>query len=119
VYGDPLEHPQRESYWGTSDCIVADAAAGNVNCYGPRSCYDEGKRAGEALCFEWLRKGVDTRFDVLPWLTLLSSRWLVSVELPRMIDFDSLHDMFLIKYLLTQVLVLPPSAPPSHVKMFH
>lgn len=37
VYGDPLEHPQRESYWG------------NVNPIGARSCYDEGKRFGEAL----------------------------------------------------------------------
>lgn len=37
VYGDPKEHPQRESYWG------------NVNPIGPRSCYDEGKRFGEAL----------------------------------------------------------------------
>lgn len=37
VYGDPLEHPQRESYWG------------NVNCLGPRSCYDEGKRFAESL----------------------------------------------------------------------
>ncbi|MEW2353856.1 NAD-dependent epimerase/dehydratase family protein [Spirillospora sp. NPDC029432] len=37
VYGDPLEHPQRESYWG------------NVNPVGPRSVYDEAKRFGEAL----------------------------------------------------------------------
>jgi dTDP-glucose 4,6-dehydratase len=37
VYGDPLEHPQRESYWG------------NVNPVGPRSCYDESKRYAEAL----------------------------------------------------------------------
>ncbi len=37
VYGDPKEHPQRESYWG------------NVNPIGPRSCYDEGKRFAEAL----------------------------------------------------------------------
>jgi UDP-glucuronate decarboxylase len=43
VYGDPLEHPQRETYWG------------NVNPTGPRACYDEGKRAGEALCFDYLR----------------------------------------------------------------
>lgn len=38
VYGDPREHPQKESYWG------------NVNPVGPRSCYDEGKRYAEALC---------------------------------------------------------------------
>ncbi len=37
VYGDPKEHPQREAYWG------------HVNPIGPRSCYDEGKRFGEAL----------------------------------------------------------------------
>ncbi len=37
VYGDPQEHPQRESYWG------------NVDPVGPRSCYDEGKRCAEAL----------------------------------------------------------------------
>ena len=41
VYGDPLEHPQTESYWG------------NVNCYGPRACYDEGKRAAETLCHDY------------------------------------------------------------------
>lgn len=37
IYGDPLEHPQRETYWG------------NVNTIGTRSCYDEGKRAAETL----------------------------------------------------------------------
>lgn len=37
VYGDPLQHPQREDYWG------------NVNMIGPRSCYDEGKRIAETL----------------------------------------------------------------------
>jgi UDP-glucuronate decarboxylase len=50
VYGDPEEHPQREDYWG------------HVNCTGPRACYDEGKRAAEALCFDSLRTGqVDAR----------------------------------------------------------
>jgi UDP-glucuronate decarboxylase len=50
VYGDPEEHPQREDYWG------------HVNCTGPRACYDEGKRAAEALCFDMLRSGdVDAR----------------------------------------------------------
>ena len=44
MYGDPLEHPQRESYWG------------NVNPIGPRSCYVEGKRFGETLTFEYRRK---------------------------------------------------------------
>ncbi len=50
VYGDPREHPQRESYWG------------NVNPCGPRACYDEGKRAAEALCFDFVRtRGADVR----------------------------------------------------------
>jgi UDP-glucuronate decarboxylase len=50
VYGDPKEHPQRESYLG------------NVNPCGPRACYDEGKRAAEALCFDYRRtKGADIR----------------------------------------------------------
>ncbi|MBI5284583.1 MAG: SDR family oxidoreductase [Chloroflexi bacterium] len=44
VYGDPLEHPQRETYWG------------NVNPTGPRACYDESKRFGEALTTEYRRK---------------------------------------------------------------
>lgn len=50
VYGDPLQHPQRESYWG------------NVNPIGPRSCYDEGKRVAETLTINYLEQGhVDTR----------------------------------------------------------
>ncbi|NNG73960.1 SDR family oxidoreductase [Rhizobium laguerreae] len=50
VYGDPVEHPQTEDY------------RGNVSCIGPRACYDEGKRAAEALCFDTLRAGkVDAR----------------------------------------------------------
>ena len=49
-YGDPLEHPQRETYWG------------NVNPVGPRSCYDESKRFGEALVMAYLRiSAVDAR----------------------------------------------------------
>ncbi|MGA2545591.1 MAG: UDP-glucuronic acid decarboxylase family protein [Rectinemataceae bacterium] len=44
VYGDPAVHPQREDYWG------------NVNCFGPRSCYDEGKRIAETLMLEYARK---------------------------------------------------------------
>jgi UDP-glucuronate decarboxylase len=43
VYGDPDAHPQKESYWG------------NVNPTGPRSCYDEGKRCAETLCFDYHR----------------------------------------------------------------
>ena len=45
VYGDPDFHPQPETY------------RGNVNCTGPRACYDEGKRAAEALCFDYDRLG--------------------------------------------------------------
>jgi len=45
VYGDPESHPQSEAYWG------------NVNCTGPRACYDEGKRAAEALAFDFARAG--------------------------------------------------------------
>ncbi len=41
VYGDPIVHPQTESYWG------------NVNPIGPRSCYDEGKRCAETLFFDY------------------------------------------------------------------
>jgi len=48
-YGDPLEHPQRESYWG------------NVNPVGPRSVYDEAKRFAEALVMAYNRsRGVNT-----------------------------------------------------------
>lgn len=50
VYGDPLVHPQPETYWG------------NVNPVGPRACYDEGKRFGEALTVEYVRQfAVDAR----------------------------------------------------------
>lgn len=45
VYGDPEQHPQTEEY------------RGNVNCTGPRACYDEGKRAAETLSFDMLRHG--------------------------------------------------------------
>jgi len=44
IYGDPLEHPQLETYWG------------NVNPIGVRSCYDEGKRCAETLCFDYKRQ---------------------------------------------------------------
>jgi UDP-glucuronate decarboxylase len=44
VYGDPKEHPQKESYWGY------------VNPIGVRSCYDESKRFGEALCMAYQRQ---------------------------------------------------------------
>lgn len=44
VYGDPEIHPQKESYWG------------HVNSYGPRACYDEGKRYAEALIYVYRQK---------------------------------------------------------------
>lgn len=50
IYGDPLEHPQKETY------------RGNVNTLGPRACYDEGKRAAETLFSDYKRKfGLETR----------------------------------------------------------
>ncbi|QQG41933.1 MAG: SDR family oxidoreductase [Candidatus Woesebacteria bacterium] len=44
VYGDPLEHPQKETYWG------------NSNSFGPRSCYDESKRFAESATYVYLQK---------------------------------------------------------------
>lgn len=44
VYGDPLTSPQSENYWG------------NVNPFGERSCYDEGKRCAEALCYSYMKQ---------------------------------------------------------------
>lgn len=41
IYGNPLEHPQKETYFG------------NVNCFGERSCYDEGKRVAESLMYAY------------------------------------------------------------------
>ncbi|KAG4082296.1 NAD-dependent epimerase/dehydratase [Neocallimastix lanati (nom. inval.)] len=50
VYGDPLEHPQKETY------------RGHVNCFGIRSCYDEGKRSAETLCFNYINQfGVNVK----------------------------------------------------------
>jgi dTDP-glucose 4,6-dehydratase len=52
IYGDPLEHPQSETYWG------------NVDPIGPRSCYDESKRFGEALVFA-MRRATEVRANVV------------------------------------------------------
>ncbi|OOF93144.1 hypothetical protein ASPCADRAFT_517321 [Aspergillus carbonarius ITEM 5010] len=50
IYGEPQVHPQPETYWG------------NVNSFGPRSCYDEGKRAAEALAYSYIQEyGTDVR----------------------------------------------------------
>uniref|UniRef100_A0ACD5WZG6 Uncharacterized protein n=1 Tax=Avena sativa TaxID=4498 RepID=A0ACD5WZG6_AVESA len=54
VYGDPLEHPQKESYWG------------HVNPIGVRSCYDEGKRTAETLTMDYHRgAGVEVKLLLL------------------------------------------------------
>ena len=52
VYGDPIIHPQPESYWG------------NVNPIGPRSCYDEGKRCAETLFMDYYRQN-QTRIKII------------------------------------------------------
>lgn len=44
VYGDPVEHPQKETYWG------------HVNPVGPRACYDEGKRVAESMCMAYAKQ---------------------------------------------------------------
>jgi UDP-glucuronate decarboxylase len=50
IYGDPKEHPQKETYWG------------NVNPLSIRACYDEGKRCAETLCMDYHRQyGVDVK----------------------------------------------------------
>ncbi|WP_062013456.1 UDP-glucuronic acid decarboxylase family protein [Aureimonas sp. AU4] len=50
IYGDPAVHPQTEAYWG------------HANSWGPRACYDEGKRCAETLFYEHIRQnGVDAR----------------------------------------------------------
>lgn len=50
IYGDPEVHPQHEDYWG------------HVNVMGPRSCYDEGKRVAETMCYSYAKEAnVDVR----------------------------------------------------------
>lgn len=73
VYGDPLVHPQPETYWG------------NVNPNGPRSCYDEGKRAMEALAFAYYRLG-GTKIKVIrifntygPYMRLDDGRFTINL----------------------------------------
>lgn len=57
VYGDPLQHPQVETYWG------------NVNPIGVRSCYDEGKRTAETLSMDYHRGlGIEVIYLFLPLL---------------------------------------------------
>ena len=53
VYGDALQHPQKESYWG------------NVNPHGMRSCYDESKRFGESLLFSYRQEGKPLKYKII------------------------------------------------------
>lgn len=71
VYGDPLEHPQKETYWGNVNPIgelmqllcylsiylvfVCFKDAHNIKSLGVRSCYDEGKRTAETLTMDYHR----------------------------------------------------------------
>ena len=66
VYGNPLEHPQTEEYWG------------NVNCIGIRSCYDEGKRCAETLFFDY-RRQLDVAIKVVRIFNTYG---------PRMLPYD-------------------------------
>jgi len=66
VYGNPLEHPQTEKYWG------------NVNCIGIRSCYDEGKRCAETLFFDY-RRQLDVAIKVVRIFNTYG---------PRMLPYD-------------------------------
>lgn len=67
VYGNPLEHPQKESY------------NGNVGMHGFRSCYDEGKRVAEAMCAAYYNYGVDVKIARIfntygPWMNIHDGR---------------------------------------------
>jgi UDP-glucuronate decarboxylase len=67
VYGDPLINPQSEEYFG------------NVHTLGPRSCYDEGKRLAETICYEYYKKGTDVRIARIfntygPWMKIDDGR---------------------------------------------
>ena len=76
VYGDPLEHPQTESYWG------------NVNPIGERSCYDEGKRVAETLAFDYQREhGIEVRCSCIRLSRIL---WRLAWNCLRL-GFDCLH----------------------------
>ena len=68
VYGEPLEHPQKESYWG------------NVNPNGIRSCYDESKRCAESICLNYHREyGINLKIARIfntygPYMDILDGR---------------------------------------------
>ncbi|KAJ8660682.1 hypothetical protein O0I10_003730 [Lichtheimia ornata] len=76
VYGDPEEHPQKETYWG------------HVNPIGPRACYDEGKRIAETLTYAYMRQNdVDVRVArIFKQVSLLSTRCIATC--PRMSPAD-------------------------------
>ena len=67
VYGDPLQHPQVETYWG------------NVNPIGVRSCYDEGKRTAETLTMDYHRgAGIEVLLSF--YLTVIMKQFYVSLK---------------------------------------
>ena len=63
IYGDPLEHPQRESYLG------------NVNPIGPRACYDEGKKSRRSFVLP-TRVTIMSRYGLLEFLTHMALSWI-------------------------------------------
>jgi UDP-glucuronate decarboxylase len=67
IYGDPIIHPQVESYWG------------NVNPIGPRSCYDEGKRCAETLFFDYHKQN-NVEIKVIRILTPMDQECIKMME---------------------------------------
>lgn len=56
-----LQASTSEIYGDSLNDVQSEIERGNVNCYGPRACYDEGKRIAETLCYEWAKKGYNTK----------------------------------------------------------
>lgn len=56
-----LQASTSEIYGDSLNEIQSETERGNVNCYGPRACYDEGKRVAETLCYEWTKKGYNVK----------------------------------------------------------
>lgn len=72
IYGDPTNDVQNEKY------------RGNVNCFGPRACYDEGKRIAETLCYEYIVKGFHVNVARIfntygPWMEVEDGRIISNV----------------------------------------
>ena len=84
IYGQPMEHPQIESYWG------------NVHTTGIRSCYDEGKRCGETLCADFARQyGLNTKIVRIfntygPYMGTMDGR-VISEFITRMIKGQPIY----------------------------